>query len=71
MFTGIIDLMEMKSILYNESTMGSRFEYGEIPDDMQEEAEKWRHHLIEETGKKLRDMMSWMQDSKLVDEKIK
>ena len=28
-------------------------------------------HLIEETGKKLRDMMSWMQDSKLVDEKIK
>jgi len=28
-------------------------------------------HLIEDTGKKLRDMMSWMQDSKLVDEKIK
>ena len=27
-------------------------------------------HLIEDTGKKLRDMMSWMQDSKLVDEKI-
>ncbi|MBS83310.1 MAG: ketol-acid reductoisomerase [Gammaproteobacteria bacterium] len=27
-------------------------------------------HLIEETGKKLRDMMSWMQESKLVDEKI-
>jgi len=28
-------------------------------------------HQIEETGKKLRNMMSWMQDSKLVDEKIK
>jgi ketol-acid reductoisomerase len=28
-------------------------------------------HLIEETGKKLRSMMSWMGDSKLVDEKIK
>ncbi len=27
-------------------------------------------HLIEDTGRKLRDMMSWMQDSKLVDEKI-
>ena len=40
MFTGIIDLMEMKSILYNESTMGSRYEYGEIPADMLEEAEK-------------------------------
>jgi Translation elongation factors (GTPases) len=50
MFTGIIDLIEMKSILYNESTMGARFEYGEIPNDMKEEAEKWRHHLIEETA---------------------
>jgi elongation factor G len=50
MFTGIVDLMEMKSILYNESTMGSRFEYGEIPADLQAEAEKWRHHLIEETA---------------------
>ena len=28
-------------------------------------------HKIEETGKKLRDMMSWMKDTKLVDEKIK
>ncbi len=50
LFTGIIDLMQMKSILYNESTMGTRFEYGEIPDDMKAEAEKWRHHLIEETA---------------------
>ena len=43
MFTGIIDLIEMKSILYNEGTMGTRFDYGDIPDDMMEEAEKWRH----------------------------
>ena len=50
MFTGIVDLMQMKSILYNESTMGTRFEYGEIPDDMKDDAEKWRHHLIEETA---------------------
>ena len=50
MFTGIIDLLEMKSILYNESTMGTRFDYSEIPSDMVEEAKKWRHHLIEETA---------------------
>ena len=50
MFTGIIDLLEMKSILYNESTMGTRFDHSEIPTDMVEEAEKWRHHLIEETA---------------------
>ena len=28
-------------------------------------------HLIEKTGKELRDMMSWMKESKLVDEEIK
>ena len=50
MFTGIIDLLEMKSILYNEGTMGARFELSEIPDDMKVEAEKWRHFLIEETA---------------------
>ena len=50
MFTGIIDLMTMRSILYNESSLGSHYEYGDIPDDMIELAEKWRRHLIEETA---------------------
>ena len=50
LFTGIIDLLAMKAILYNESTLGARFEYADIPHDMVEEANKWRHHLIEETA---------------------
>ena len=49
-FTGIIDLLTMKAILYNESSLGAHFEIGEIPSDILEEAEKWRHHLIEETA---------------------
>jgi len=40
----------MKAILYNESTMGSRFEVADIPDDMNELSQKWRKHLIEETA---------------------
>ncbi len=50
LFTGIIDLLTMKAILYNETTLGERFDEADIPDDMKEEAEKWRHHLIEETA---------------------
>jgi len=50
LFTGIIDLISMKAILYNESSLGAHFEIGEIPSDMKDEAEKWRHHLIEETA---------------------
>ena len=49
-FTGIIDLITMKAILYNESSLGAHFDISDIPSDMQEEAEKWRHHLIEETA---------------------
>ena len=50
MFTGIVDLISMKAILYNESTMGSRFDEADIPEDMLKLAEKWRKHLIEETA---------------------
>ncbi len=50
LFTGIIDLCSMKAILYNESSLGARYEFGDIPKDLVEEANKWRHHLIEETA---------------------
>ncbi len=50
LFNGIIDLLSMRAILYNESTLGARFEYADIPNDMVENAEKLRHHLIEETA---------------------
>ncbi len=50
LFTGLIDLIENRAILYNESTLGARFDYAKIPDDMAEVAEEWRHHLIEETA---------------------
>ena len=49
-FTGIIDLITMKAILYNDSSLGAHFEIAEVPTDMKDEAEKWRHHLIEETA---------------------
>ena len=72
MFTGIIDLMEMKSILYNEGTMGSRFDYSDIPDDMKEEAEKWRHHLIEETATYDETLMDkYLNDEKITIDEIK
>ena len=50
LFNGIIDLLSMKAILYNESSLGVRFEYRDIPNDLLEEANKWRHHLIDETA---------------------
>jgi len=48
-FTGLIDLIKMEAILYT-SEDGSSFEYGEIPADMAEVADKWRLHLLEEVA---------------------
>ena len=71
MFTGIIDLMEMKSILYNEGTMGTRFDYSDIPDDMRE-VEKWRHHLIEETASYDDSLMEkYLNDEEITVDEIK
>ena len=72
MFTGIIDLLSMKAILYNESSLGTHFEIGDIPTDMLEEAEKWRHHLIEETASyDVHLMEKYLEDEEITEEEIK
>ena len=50
LFTGIIDLIQMKAILYNEDSKGSSFEYSQIPSDLEGVAEKWRGVLLEEVA---------------------
>ncbi|NQV30128.1 MAG: elongation factor G, partial [Candidatus Marinimicrobia bacterium] len=50
LFTGIIDLLSMQAILYNDSSLGAHFEFSEIPKDMVEKAEEYRHLLIEEVA---------------------
>jgi elongation factor G len=50
LFTGIIDLIQMRAILYNEDSKGSSFEYSDIPVDLVELAEKWRGVLLEEVA---------------------
>ncbi len=50
LFTGIIDLLKMKAILYNEDSKGSSFDYTDIPDDLNNLADEWRAKLIEEVA---------------------
>ncbi len=72
MFTGIIDLLSMQAILYNESTLGARFDYGDIPSDMQAVAEKWRKHLIEETATYDEKLMEkYLEDEEITVDELK
>jgi len=50
LFTGLIDLLSMQAILYNDSSLGAHFEYSDIPKDMVEKAEEYRHALLEEVA---------------------
>ena len=71
MFTGVIDLIKMEAILYTAAD-GSSFEYGEIPADMKEEAEKWRLHLFEEVASYDEDLMEkYLSDEHLLPAEIK
>jgi len=46
-FLGVVDLVEMKAILYKDETKGAKFELADIPEDLREEAGKAREYLLE------------------------
>jgi len=46
-FEGIIDLIEMKAYYFDSSEMGAVVEQRDIPEDMQDMAEIWRHDIVE------------------------
>ena len=46
-FKGVVDLITMKGIIWDESTLGTTYTEIEIPEDMISEANFWRNHLLE------------------------
>lgn len=71
-FTGIIDLVKMKAINWNEADQGVTFEYEEIPADMQELAEEWRGKLVEAAAEGSDELMEkFFGGEELTEEEIK
>jgi elongation factor G len=46
-FTGVVDLLQMKAIIWDDSTQGMSYELQDIPADMVDACQEWRDHLIE------------------------
>src|SRR3982750_100862 len=46
-FAGLVDLVEMKGIVWKDESLGAEFEVGEIPADMKDRAAEYRHNLVE------------------------
>ena len=44
---GIIDLVEMRAVVWKDETLGAKFEVQEIPADYKAKADEWRHKMVE------------------------
>ncbi|WP_432785800.1 Elongation factor G [Oligella sp. MSHR50489EDL] len=56
-FVGVVDLIKMKSIIWDEASNGVKFEYGDIPADLQADAEQWREHMVESAAEANEELM--------------
>lgn len=71
-FKGVVDLVKMKAIYWDDETKGMSFEYKQIPDDIKELCDKWRANLVEsvaETSEELMDI--YLEEGELPEETIK
>ena len=68
-FTGIIDLITMKAEIYDEDDLGTKFSVGEIPADMQDQAEEWREKMLEAVAETDEDLMMKFLDGEEITEK--
>lgn len=70
-FQGVIDLIEMKAIIWDEASQGMKFEYGEIPADLQETAEEWRTNMVEAAAEASEELMDeYLNNGDLTKEQI-
>ncbi|WP_430457592.1 elongation factor G [Rheinheimera sp.] len=56
-FKGVIDLIKMKTINWNEADQGMTFTYEDIPADMLDEANEWRQNMIEAAAESNEELM--------------
>ncbi|MGR5541299.1 GTP-binding protein, partial [Vibrio campbellii] len=71
-FKGVIDLIKMKMINWNEADQGTTFTYEDIPADMQELAEEWRNNLVESAAEATEELMDkYLEEGELSEAEIK
>jgi len=71
-FRGVIDLIKMKAIIWNEADQGMTFTYEDIPADMKEIAEEYRVNLVEAAAEANDELMEkYMETETLTEEEIK
>lgn len=71
-FEGVVDLVRMKAIYWNEADKGMTYEARDIPANMQDEAQKWREVLLEAAAESSEELMNkYLETGDLSEQEIK
>ena len=67
-FKGVIDLVKMKAIIWDEASQGIKFDYEDIPAELQGAAEEWREKLVEAAAESSEELMNKYLETGALDE---
>ena len=71
-FTGVVDLLKMKAIIWDEASQGMKFDYREIPAELVELAKEWREKMVEAAAEASEEFMTkYLEEGDLTEEEIK
>ncbi|MEY3883861.1 MAG: hypothetical protein RLZZ379_1139, partial [Pseudomonadota bacterium] len=57
-FEGVVDLIKMKAIYWDDESQGMKFDYREIPSDLKAECDKWRENMVEAAAEATEELMN-------------
>lgn len=70
-FKGVVDLIKMKEIIWNEDNKGTSFEYADVPAELLEQATKLREQLVEAAAEANEELMNkYLEEGELSEEEI-
>ncbi len=71
-FEGVIDLVKMKAIIWDEDSQGVRFEYRDIPAEMQAQAQEWHNKMVEKAAEANETLLEkYLSGEALTEDEIK
>jgi elongation factor G len=71
-FKGVVDLIKMKAIIWDEASQGMKFEYIDIPADLVDTAREWREKMLEAAAEASEELMNkYLEEGDLSEAEIK
>ena len=71
-FAGVVDLVTMKAVYWDDATMGTSFELRDIPDDLKTSAEEWREKMVEAAAEADEELLEkFLEEGTLSEDEIR